>query len=132
MVLQVFFKHKALLQRLASFLLVLCHVPFTDVELFALVALEWLDFVVFSQMHFQVASCVVFLSATGLLTFKFIKVLMGTLVISQDPLLTELTVAAWEGAFELLDVLLVVSCYVVRQMLRHLERFVAAFKRTLV
>ena len=86
------------------------HVPFTDVELFTLVTLKWLNFVVFSQMHFQVASSVVFLSTTGLLAFKFVKILMGTLVISQDPLLTELTVAAWIGAFVLLDVLLVVSC----------------------
>jgi len=73
------------------------------------------------QMHFQVASGIILFVAAFVLTFELVEVVVGTLVISENPLLPEFALASLEATFVLGDVGLVVSSHVIGQMLRHLE-----------
>jgi len=84
------------------------------------------------QMHFQVASGIILFVAAFVLTFELVEVVVGTLVISENPLLPEFALASLEATFVLGDVGLVVSSHVIGQMLRHLEWLCTSFERTFV
>jgi len=111
---------------------VLGHVPFADIKLLALVALERLNFVMFSQVDLKVASCVILFAASRFLALELVKIFMCSLMVTQNPLLTKLAIAPWKITFELHDVLPIVRGDVIGQVLGHLERFVTAFERTFV
>lgn len=85
------------------------HIPFGDVELVAVRAFEWLLTSVLPHMDFKVTSCVVFLLAPWHGATKLILVVMGPLVVSQNPLLSEFFVATLKRTGEFDYFALVVS-----------------------
>ena len=80
-------------------------------------------------MHLQVAAGIVLLIAAREAAIEFVNVLMRFFVVSQYPQLSIRVCAARITAAELVDRVLAVRRQVVLQMLRHLERLVAAFER---
>jgi hypothetical protein len=92
---------------------VLGHIPFGDVLFPAKITNEGPHTGMFSQMHLEVGSGVVLLVTTLEFAMELVNILMCFLVVSQNPLLSELGVATWLRANELLVFLLFVSCQVV-------------------
>ena len=89
------------------------HVPFGDVLFPAKVTHEGPHTGMFSQVHLEVGSGVVLLVTTFEFAMELVNILMCFLVVSQNPLLSELRVATRFRADELLVLLLFVSCQMV-------------------
>ena len=104
-----------------TFLLMLCHVPFGDIELLAVRTLKRFDASMLSKVHLKIASCIVFLGAPLNLADELILILMCSFVIPQNPLLPELARAPWIRAYETCCPRLIMGCHVIGQVLRHLE-----------
>jgi hypothetical protein len=97
----------------ASLFLMLGHIPFGDVLFTAKVTHEGSYTGMFSQMYLEVGSGVVFLVTTFEFAMELVNILMCFLVVSQNPLLSELGVASWLRTNELLVFLFFVSCQVI-------------------
>ena len=116
----------------AAFLLMLGHVPFGDVLLPAKVTHKRADASMFSQMHFQIWSRVVLFVTALKFAVELVDVLMCFFMVSQNPLLSELWVAAGVRAYKLLVLVFFMGCQVVTQMLGHLKTFLTVWVVTFI
>lgn len=117
---------------IAATLLMLRHVPLGDVPLAAALAKERSHALVLAQVHLEVTARVIPFITTWKVAIKLVHILMGLLVIAQDPQLSVRMSTARVAAAELVDSVLPMCCQMILQMLRHLERFLAARESTLV
>lgn len=83
-------------------------------------------------MDLKVAARVVSFVTARETTIELVDVLMGLLVVAQDPQLSVRVCAAGVAAAELVDGVLTMCRQMILQMLWHFERFIATLKRTFV
>jgi hypothetical protein len=74
-----------------------------------------------SHVHFEIASGIVFLITAFDRAAKLIFVKMGSFMVSENPLLSEIFVASFERADKFDDFTFVMSGEMVSQVLWHLE-----------
>lgn len=63
---------------------------------------------------------------------ELVDILMGLLVVSQDPLLSELRIAPWIRANEFGGLVFLMGGQMVRKVLRHFETLQAAWEPALI
>jgi hypothetical protein len=107
------------------------HIPFRDKLFPTIHALEWSDSCVFSQVDLKIRSSIILLVTTFVIALKLENVRMCLLMISQDPSLDILFVAAGECTFEFLLSCFLMSLLVVSKVLRHLKTLFATSYRAL-
>ena len=105
----------------------LCHIPFGNILLTALITDERPHAQMLAHMDLEVRAGVVFLGAPWKFTMKFIDVLMCFLMISQNPFLAELGLASRKRTLKFLVLIFLVGRQMVREMLGHLESFLTAW-----
>ena len=81
-----------------------------------------------SKMDLQIGPGVVSIVAAFMFTIILVNILMCFQVIFQNPMLPEAFFTPRMSALELLCLLLIMSCQVISQMLRHFEAFFTIFK----
>ena len=114
------------LRFVASFFLMLCHVPFRNILFTAILTYKRSYSLMLSYMNFQIWSCVILFWASFKRAWEFVNILVSFFMVSENPLLSILLTTTWERACKSLNFGFLMSGEMVGKMLRHFELLITS------
>lgn len=108
---------------LATFFLVLCHIPLGDIKLMTVRTFKWFFTSMLSHVDFKITPSIVLFITSRDLTYKFIFIIMCPFMIPQNPLLPENFAASLKFTLKFYNFAFIMGCKMICQVLWHLKRF---------